>query len=118
MSSSRFNIVLYAYYEFSHNFRIPFTTQQISNARIALKGWGEAIFCGQQLKGEMLPAEQLNGKKWLRRRYLRHKPRHNKKTGVLRLSRNRQCPFPMILSCSYSYLTTKVPKSLQDVNFP
>ena len=45
--------VLYAYYEFTHNFRIPLTDQQMSNALIAFKGaMGEAIFGGQQLKAE------------------------------------------------------------------
>lgn len=41
-------LVLYAYYDFTHNFRLPLTTQQISNAQIAFKGaMGEAMFGGQ-----------------------------------------------------------------------
>ena len=55
-------LVLYAYYDFTHNFRLPLTTQQISNAQIAFKGaMGEAIFGGQQLKAEVVPGEQLKG---------------------------------------------------------
>lgn len=46
-------LVLYAYYDFTHNFRLPLTSQQISNAEIAFKGaMGQAIFSGQQLKPE------------------------------------------------------------------
>jgi hypothetical protein len=55
-------LVLYAYYDFTHNFRLPLTTQQLSNAQIAFKGaMGEAIF-GGQLKAEVVPAEQLKDK--------------------------------------------------------
>jgi hypothetical protein len=58
--------VVYAYYDFTHNFRLPLTTQQLSNAQIAFKGaMGEAIFSGQQLKAEVVPAEQLKGKNGL-----------------------------------------------------
>ncbi len=57
--------VLYAYYDFTHNFRLPLTTQQLSNAQIAFKGaLGEAIF-SEQLKAEVVPAEQLKGKSGL-----------------------------------------------------
>lgn len=55
--------VLYAYYEFTHSFRVRFTAQQISNTQIAFKGAiGEAIFSGQQLEADVVPAEQLKGK--------------------------------------------------------
>jgi hypothetical protein len=57
---------LYAHYDFTHNFRIPLTAQQISNAQIAFKGaMGEAIFSGRQLKADEVPAEQLKGKSGL-----------------------------------------------------
>jgi len=41
-------VTLFAYYDFSHNFRFTFTSEQVSDAQIALKGaMGEAIFGGQ-----------------------------------------------------------------------
>lgn len=58
--------VLFAYYDFTHHFRLSFTPQQIADAQIALKGaMGEAIFSGQQLKAEAVPAAQLKGKSGL-----------------------------------------------------
>jgi hypothetical protein len=42
-------VALFAYYDFTHNFHFPFTSEQVSDAEIALKGaMGEAIFRGQQ----------------------------------------------------------------------
>lgn len=56
-------VVLYAYYDFTHNFRPLLTTQQISDAQIALKGaMGEAMFSEQQLKADVVLAEQLRDK--------------------------------------------------------
>lgn len=58
--------VLYAYYDFAHNFRIPLTAQQISDAQVAFKGaMGEAIFSGQQLKAQVVPEEQVKGESGL-----------------------------------------------------
>ncbi len=58
--------VLYGYYDFTHHFRIPLTTQQISKAQIAFKGaMGEAIFNGQYEGAEVIPAEQLKNKSGL-----------------------------------------------------
>jgi hypothetical protein len=56
---------LFEYYNFTHNF-LKFTPQQIVDMQTALKGaMGEAIFSGQQLKAEVVPAEQLKGKSGL-----------------------------------------------------
>ena len=56
--------LLFAYYDFTHNFRLPLTSEQISDAQIALKGaLGEAIFSGQ--RPEVIPDEQLHGKSGL-----------------------------------------------------
>jgi hypothetical protein len=56
--------VLYGYYDFTHNFlRMSLTAEQVSSAQVALKGAiGEIIFSKQQLKAEVVPAEQLKGK--------------------------------------------------------
>jgi hypothetical protein len=52
---------LFAYYDFTHNFRFPLTSEQVSNAQIALKGaLGEAIFNGQH--PGVVPDVQLEGK--------------------------------------------------------
>ena len=59
-------LALFAYYDFTHNFRISFTPQQIADVQIALKGsMGEALFSGQQLEADVVPAEQLKGKSGL-----------------------------------------------------
>ena len=56
--------LLFAYYDFTHNFRLPLTSEQVSDAQIALKGAvGEAIFSSQQ--PEVIPDEQLQGKRGL-----------------------------------------------------
>lgn len=42
-------VALFAYYNFTHNFHITFSPEQVLNAQIALKGaMGEAIFRGQR----------------------------------------------------------------------
>ena len=42
-------VALFAYYKFTHNFHIAFTSEQVSDVQIALKGaMGEAIFSGQR----------------------------------------------------------------------
>jgi hypothetical protein len=60
-------LVAFAYYDFTHNFRIAFrialSPQQVPDARIALKGaMAEAIFEGGQRKAEIVPATELKGK--------------------------------------------------------
>ena len=56
-------VVVFAYYDFTHNFRLPLISQQASEV-IALKGsMGEAIFSGQRAKS--IPEPQLEGKKGL-----------------------------------------------------
>lgn len=55
-------LVAFAYYDFTHNFHIALSPQQISDAQIALKGaMAEAIFNGQE-KAEVVPAADLKGK--------------------------------------------------------
>jgi hypothetical protein len=55
-------LAAFAYYDFTHNFRIALSPQQISDAQIALKGaMSEAIFNGQQ-KAEVVPAAELKGR--------------------------------------------------------
>ncbi|MGH9544176.1 MAG: hypothetical protein ACRD23_03070 [Terriglobales bacterium] len=52
---------LFAYYDFTHNFRFPLTSEQVSDAQIAFKGaMGEAIFGGQ--RPEVVPDAQIEGK--------------------------------------------------------
>ena len=52
---------LFAYYDFTHNFRLPLTSEQVSDIQIAVKGAaGEALFNG--LHGEVIPDAQLEGK--------------------------------------------------------
>ncbi len=54
LGSMLIGAVLFAYYDFTHNFRFPLTSEQVSDAQIALKGaLGEAIFNGQH--GEVIP---------------------------------------------------------------
>jgi hypothetical protein len=54
-------VVLYAYYDFTHNFRFPLTSDQISEAEIAFKGaLGEVMFSGRQ--AEVIPNSQMDGK--------------------------------------------------------
>jgi hypothetical protein len=61
LGSMLIGAVLFAYYDFTHNFRFPLTSEQVSDAQIALKGaLGEAIFSGQH--GEVIPDVQLEGK--------------------------------------------------------
>jgi len=61
LGSMLIGAVLFAYYDFTHNFRFPLTSEQVSDAQIALKGaLGEAIFNGQH--GEVIPDAQLEGK--------------------------------------------------------
>jgi hypothetical protein len=61
LGSMLIGAVLFAYYDFTHNFRFPFTSEQVSDAQIAFKGaLGEAIFNGQH--GEVIPDAQLEGK--------------------------------------------------------
>jgi hypothetical protein len=56
--------LLFAYYDFTHNLRLPLTSAQISDAQIAFKGaLGEAIFSGRH--PEVIPDEQLQGKSGL-----------------------------------------------------
>jgi hypothetical protein len=57
-------LALLAYYNFTHNFQITLTPEQISGTQIALKGaMGEAIFSRQW--SEALPDVQLEGKRGL-----------------------------------------------------
>lgn len=61
LGSMLIGAVLSAYYDFTHKFRFPLTSEQVSDAQIALKGaLGEAIFNGQH--GEVIPDTQLEGK--------------------------------------------------------
>ena len=56
-------VALYGYYDFTRNFHLPLTGQQISNAEIAFKGaMGEAIFEGHHLRAELVPTEKLKNK--------------------------------------------------------
>lgn len=56
--------LLFAYYDFTHNFRLPLSSEQFSDAQIALKGaLGEALFSGQH--PEVIPDVQLEGKSGL-----------------------------------------------------
>jgi hypothetical protein len=58
--------VLFAYYDFTHHFRLSFTPQQVADAQTALKGaMGEAIFSAPQLKAEAVPTAQPEGKSGL-----------------------------------------------------
>lgn len=44
-------LILFAYYDFTHNFRFPLTSEQVADAEIAFKGaLGEAIFRGQSAR--------------------------------------------------------------------
>lgn len=57
-------VVLFAYYDFTHNFHFTFTSEQVSDAQIALKGaMGEAIFSSQ--RSEAVPDVQVEGKSGL-----------------------------------------------------
>jgi hypothetical protein len=61
LGSLLLGLALYAYYDFTHNFRFSFTSEQVSDAQIALKGSiGEAIFSGQ--RSEAVPDVQHEGK--------------------------------------------------------
>lgn len=61
LGSMLIGVVLFAYYDFTHNLRFPLTSERVSDAQIALKGaLGEAIFSGQH--GEAIPDAQLEGK--------------------------------------------------------
>jgi hypothetical protein len=56
-------VALFAYYDFTHNFRFSLNPEQISDAQIALKGSiGEAIFRGQRSE---VPDGQGEGKSGL-----------------------------------------------------
>jgi len=56
-------LVAFGYYDFTHNFRIALSPQQISDAQIALKGaMAEAIFNGQHGQVEVVPPAELKGK--------------------------------------------------------
>jgi hypothetical protein len=73
---------LYAYYDFTHNFRFPLTSEQVSNAQIALKGaLGEAIFSDQHL--EVIPNPQVEGKSGLDA-VLAPGPRISKNEGLIK----------------------------------
>jgi hypothetical protein len=55
-------LALYAYYDFTPNFRFSLTSEQVSDAQIALKGSiGEAMFSGQP--SEAVPDVQAEGKR-------------------------------------------------------
>jgi hypothetical protein len=57
-------VAILAYYDFTHNFHVALTSQEVSNAQIALKGAiGEAIFSGQQ--SEAASDLQVKGKNGL-----------------------------------------------------
>lgn len=73
---------LFAYYDFTHNFRFPFSSEQVSNAQIALKGaLGEAIFSSQH--PEAIPDVQLEGKTGLDS-VLAPRPGGNKSEGLIK----------------------------------
>jgi hypothetical protein len=57
------SLVAFAYYDFTHSFRIAFTPQQASDMQIALKGaMAEAMFNGQHGQPEIVPATEATGK--------------------------------------------------------
>jgi hypothetical protein len=57
-------LCLFAYYDFTHNFRFPLTSEQAAGAQIAFKGaLGEAIFSGQSSKA--VPDVPVDGKNGL-----------------------------------------------------
>jgi len=57
-------VAMFAYYDFTHNVHFTFTSEQLSDAQVALKGaMGEAIFSGQ--RSEAVPAVQVEGKNGL-----------------------------------------------------
>lgn len=61
LGSLLLGLALYAYYDFTHNFRFPFTAEQASDAQIALKGsFGEAIFSSQ--RSDAVPDVEHEGK--------------------------------------------------------
>ena len=58
-------VAVFAYYDFTHNVHFTFTSEQLSDAQIALKGaMGEAIFSGQR-SSEAVPAVNVEGKNGL-----------------------------------------------------
>jgi hypothetical protein len=74
-------VILFAYYDFIHNFHFPLTSEQISDAQIAFKGaMGEAIFNGQ--RSEAVPNVQGEGKSGLDA-LLASPPAGNKSRGLI-----------------------------------
>lgn len=55
-------LVLFAYYNFTHNF-LKLTPEQVTDMQTALKGaMGEALFSGQQIRSDGVPTQQVKGK--------------------------------------------------------
>ena len=55
-------LVLFAYYNFTHNF-LKFAPEQVADMQTALKGaMGEALFSSQLVKAEAVPTEQVKDK--------------------------------------------------------
>jgi len=80
--------VLFAYYQFTHNFRIPLSDEQVSDMQTAFKGaMGEAIFNGQQLNAQAVSPEQLKGKNGLDA-LLTSTPPSNKSQGLIEAYQN------------------------------
>lgn len=76
------SLVAFAYYDFTHNFRIALSPQQVAETQIALKGaMAEAIFNGEQ-KSEVVPASELKGKSGLDALFA-STPRSNKGEGLI-----------------------------------
>jgi hypothetical protein len=80
--------VLFAYYQFTHNFRIPLSDEQVADMQTAFKGaMGEAIFSGQQLQAQAVAPEQLKGKNGLDA-LLTSTPPGNKTQGLIHAYQN------------------------------
>lgn len=64
LGSLSVGVCLFVYYDFTHNFRFPLTSEQVVDAQIAFKGaLGEAIFSGQPPKAA--PDVPVDGKSGL-----------------------------------------------------
>jgi hypothetical protein len=80
--ASLVGILLFIDYDFSHNFYLSLSAQQISDAQIALKGaLGEVIFSGQQ--PQVIPDDGLQGKSGLDS-LLAHAPSRDKNEGLIK----------------------------------
>ena len=81
LSALLIGFVLFAYYNFTHNFHIAISDQQRSDIEIALKGsLGEAIFSGQ--RAQVVADSTIEGKRGLDA-LLAHAPSDNKGRGLI-----------------------------------